>query len=66
MRNKQIVRIIGKLPTIAACAYRHRIGRPYNLPAENLSYSENFLYMLDRLQVYMLGVLSVLSVELSY
>lgn len=27
LRNKQIFRILGKLPTIAACAYRHRIGR---------------------------------------
>jgi len=27
MRNKQIFRILGKIPTIAACAYRHRIGR---------------------------------------
>jgi citrate synthase len=49
LRNKQIFRILGKLPTIAACAYRHRIGRPYNMPLNNLSYTENFLYMLDRL-----------------
>jgi citrate synthase len=25
--NKQILRILGKAPTLAACAYRHRIGR---------------------------------------
>lgn len=50
MRNKQVFRIIGKLPTIAACAYRHRIGRPYNQPVSHLSYCENFLYMLDHLQ----------------
>lgn len=49
LRNKQIFRILGKLPTIAACAYRHRIGRPYNMPLNTLSYTENFLYMLDRL-----------------
>lgn len=49
IRNKQVYRIIGKLPTIAACAYRHRIGRPYNLPSDTLSYTENFLYMLDHL-----------------
>jgi citrate synthase len=49
VRNKQIFRILGKLPTIAACAYRHRIGRPYNNPLNGLSYTENFLYMLDRL-----------------
>eukprot|EP01132_Coremiostelium_polycephalum_P001993 gene1993-2454_t len=49
LMNKQIFRILGKLPTIAACAYRHRIGRPYNNPINTLSYTENFLYMLDRL-----------------
>jgi citrate synthase len=47
--NKQIFRCLGKLPTIAAIAYRHRIGRPYNLPSETLDYTENFLHMLDRL-----------------
>lgn len=49
MRNKQIHRILGTMPTIAACTYRHRIGRPYENPSENLSYTENFLYMLDKL-----------------
>jgi citrate synthase len=49
MVNKQIFRAIAKLPTIAACAYRHRIGRSYNSPSEGLGYTENFLYMLDRL-----------------
>jgi citrate synthase len=46
-RNKQVLRILGKLPTVAAFAYRHRIGRPYNYPNSDLSYTENFLYMLD-------------------
>ena len=46
-RYKQILRILGKLPTVAAFAYRHRIGRPYNYPNSSLSYSANFLYMLD-------------------
>jgi citrate synthase len=49
LRNKQIFRILGKLPTIAAVAYRLRIGRPINYPNNDLSYPENFLYMLDRL-----------------
>ena len=47
VRNKQILRIVGKMPTIAAYAYRHRIGRPYNYPNSDLSYTSNFLYMLD-------------------
>lgn len=49
LRNKQIHRIVGSMPTIAAYAYRHRIGRPYVDPADNLGYAENFLYMLDKL-----------------
>ena len=47
VRDKQILRIIGKLPTVAAFAYRHRIGRPYNYPNSSLDYTSNFLYMLD-------------------
>lgn len=49
IRNKQIFRLLGKVPTVAAQAYRHRIGRPYNRPKDGLDYAENFLYMLDRL-----------------
>jgi citrate synthase len=54
-RNKQVFRILGKLPTIAAQSYRHRIGRPYNNPnppreLTPLSYTEGFLYMLDHLE----------------
>ncbi len=49
LRNKQIYRLIGLAPTIAANSYRHRIGRPYNQPSDNLSYVENFLFMLDKL-----------------
>lgn len=47
--NKQIYRIIGRIPTVAASAYRNRIGRPFNEPAQGLGYIENFLYMMDRL-----------------
>lgn len=32
-RNKQIYRLLGVAPTIAANSYRHRIGREYNLPS---------------------------------
>jgi citrate synthase len=48
--NKQIKRIIGKATTVAANAYRHRIGRCFNLPHSQLGYTENFLYMLDCLE----------------
>jgi citrate synthase len=36
LMNKQIVRILGKAPTIAAANYRHRIGRPFNLPRNDV------------------------------
>ncbi|XXQ32959.1 Citrate synthase [Plasmodiophora brassicae] len=50
LRNKQIHRILGTMPTIAAFAYRHRIGRPYVWPSHKpLSYTENFMFMLDQL-----------------
>jgi citrate synthase len=47
VRSKQILRILGKLPTVAAFCYRHRIGRPFNYPNADMGYAENFLYMLD-------------------
>lgn len=47
LRNKQFKRIIGKATTVAANAYRHRIGREFNLPQNGMSYTENFLHMLD-------------------
>ena len=47
--DKQILRIIGKAPTLAAASYRMRQGRPFNRPAQGLSYAGNFLYLLDHL-----------------
>lgn len=41
--------MLGKVITIAANSYRHRIGKPFNEPVNHLTYTENFLYMLDRL-----------------
>ncbi|OWM73312.1 hypothetical protein CDL15_Pgr001426 [Punica granatum] len=49
VRDKQIARILGKVPTIAAAAYLRLAGRPPVLPSNSLSYAENFLYMLDSL-----------------
>jgi citrate synthase len=48
-RKKQIRRLIAKVPTIAAYAYRHSIGRPYNYPDNDLSFTGNFLNMLFRM-----------------
>ncbi|MDX6694783.1 MAG: citrate synthase [Blastocatellia bacterium] len=45
-RRKQIYRLIAKVPTIAAFAYRHRIGLQYSYPDNDLSYAGNFLNMM--------------------
>jgi len=45
-RQKQIWRLIAKMPTIAAYAYRHSLGLPYVLPDNDLSYTGNFLNLL--------------------
>ncbi len=48
-RRHQIVRLIGKMPTIAAHAYRHRLGLPYVYPDPELSYTKNYMNMLWRM-----------------
>jgi citrate synthase len=45
-RTKQIHRLIAKMPTIAAFAYKHSMGMPYVYPSNALDYSTNFLTML--------------------
>jgi len=45
-RRRQIERLIGKVPTIAAYTYRHNVGFPYVYPDNDLSYTENFMNML--------------------
>lgn len=40
------LRVIAKLPTIAAMAYKHSIGQPYVYPRAELSFAENFLNMM--------------------
>jgi len=46
IRHQNIVRLIGKMPTIAAYAYRHSLGRSYVEPADDLGYVDNFLRMM--------------------
>ncbi|HVG55796.1 MAG TPA: citrate synthase [Vicinamibacterales bacterium] len=48
-RKKQIHRLIAKVPSIAAYAYRHSIGRPYVYPDNDLSFAGNFLNMLFKM-----------------
>ena len=49
VRMAQIHRLIAKMPTIAAFAYRHSTGLPYAYPDNDLSYTGNFLNMMYRI-----------------
>jgi citrate synthase len=50
-RWRQIVRLVAKMPTLAAFAYRHHRGLPYVFPENELAYTANFLNMLFRIGV---------------
>ena len=47
--KKQTHRLVGKMPTLAAFAYRHSRGMPYAYPDNDLSYTGNFLNMLFKM-----------------
>ncbi|MFQ5663712.1 MAG: citrate synthase [Terriglobia bacterium] len=49
VRRKQIYRLMAKMPTLAAFAYRHSRGLPYVYPDNDLSYAGNFLNMLFKM-----------------
>lgn len=40
------IRLIAKMPTLAAMSYKYSIGQPYMYPQNKMSYAENFLYMM--------------------
>jgi citrate synthase len=44
--HKQIVRLIAKMPTLAAAAHRFSVGMPFVYPDNSMSYSQNFLSMM--------------------
>ena len=48
-RDIQTIRLISKMPTLAAFAYRHAQGQPYVYPDNDLSYSGNFLNMMYKM-----------------
>ena len=48
-QHEQIVRLIAKMPTLAAFAYRHAMGLPYAYPDNELSYTGNFLNMMRKM-----------------
>ncbi|HXH28771.1 MAG TPA: citrate synthase [Candidatus Polarisedimenticolia bacterium] len=44
--EETIVRLLAKMPTIAACAYKHSLGQPFLYPHNDLDYASNFLQMM--------------------
>jgi citrate synthase len=48
-RHLQTVRLIAKMPTLAAFSYRHNMGQPYVYPDNDLNYAGNFLGMLYKM-----------------
>ncbi len=49
VRQMQIVRLIAKMPTLGAWAFRHAQGKPYIYPDNDLGYTANFLSMLFKM-----------------
>jgi citrate synthase len=49
IRERQIARLIAKVPTLAAFAYRYSVGMPFVYPDNTLSFAENFLSMMWRI-----------------
>lgn len=49
IRRAQMIRLIAKMPTIAAWSYRHSVGMPFVYPDNELSYAANFLNMMKRI-----------------
>ena len=49
--HKQTVRLIAKMPTLAAAAHRFSVGMPFVYPDNSLSYTENFLSMMWKVAV---------------
>ena len=45
-RELSAFRLIAKLPTITAMAYKYNIGQPFIYPRNNLNYAENFMHMM--------------------
>jgi citrate synthase len=48
-RRDQVFRLLAKMPTLAAFAYRHSVGMPYAYPDNELSYGANFLQMMFKM-----------------
>ncbi|WP_144182935.1 citrate synthase [Elioraea rosea] len=60
-RRISAFRLIAKVPTIAAWAYKYSIGQPFMYPRNDLSYAENFLYMMNAVPAEPYNVSPVLA-----
>jgi citrate synthase len=49
LRQVQIIRLLAKMPTLAAFAFRHNMGQPYVYPDNELDYAGNFLSMMYKM-----------------
>ncbi len=49
VRAMQIIRLLAKMPTLAAFAFRHNMGQPYVYPDNDLNYAGNFLSMMYKM-----------------
>ncbi len=49
VRDMQIIRLLAKMPTLAAFAFRHNMGQPYVYPDNDLNYAGNFLGMMYKM-----------------
>jgi citrate synthase len=49
LRQVQIIRLLAKMPTLAAFAFRHNMGQPYVYPDNELEYAGNFLSMMYKM-----------------
>jgi citrate synthase len=49
VRAMQIIRLLAKMPTLAAFAFRHNVGQPYVYPDNDLNYAGNFLGMMYKM-----------------
>jgi citrate synthase len=49
VRKMQIIRLLAKMPTLAAFAFRHNMGQPYVYPDNDLNYAGNFLGMMYKM-----------------
>lgn len=45
-REISAIRLIAKMPTIAAMSYKYNVGQPFRCPRNDLNYAENFLHMM--------------------